>query len=47
MSAVLLNVGAIAAIWGILWSLWDHNADAPRYMLEIALAALFAGIALS
>lgn len=43
----MLNIGAIAVIWGVLWFLWDHKADAPCYLLVIALWALAVGSALS
>jgi hypothetical protein len=43
MSGLLLNIGAIAALWGILWYLWDHNADAPRWLMVCGLAGLITG----
>jgi hypothetical protein len=47
MGALLTSVGAISAIWGSLWYLWDHNANAPIYLLAVGLFGLIAGGALS
>jgi len=47
MSILLTNVGAIAAMWGIFWLMWDHNARAPGWILGVALALLLAGSAMA
>jgi len=47
MRAILLNLGATATLWGVLWFLWDHYARAPGYLLGFAIVALIAGSALT
>ena len=47
MSGVLLNIGAIAGIWGVLWFMWDHYASAPGWLLGTAIVCLIVGSALS
>jgi len=47
VSAVLLNIGSIAGIWGVIWYLWDHRANAPGYLLAIGLTGLIVGSAMS
>jgi len=39
--------GAILAIWGMGWTLWDHNADAPGYLIGASLVSLLIGLTLN
>jgi hypothetical protein len=47
VSAVLLNIGAVASLWGVLWYMWDHNANAPAWLLGVGLTCLVTGSLLS
>ena len=47
MSAILLNIGAVATLWGVLWFMWDHNSRAPGWLLGVAIVSLIAGKALA
>jgi len=47
MTAILLNLGTVATIWGALWYLWDHNARAPGWILGAAICFLATGGMLS
>ena len=48
MSGILLNVGAMAAIWGLIWRLWDNSAFLPvGLLMGIAIVCLIAGGALA
>lgn len=46
MSWALQDIGALLGIWGIIWHMWDHYADAPGWLLGACLFLLALGAVL-
>lgn len=40
MIVALVDIGVLLGFWGMLWYAWDHNADAPAYLLVSGLALM-------
>jgi hypothetical protein len=43
IGGLLLSVGAMAGMWGVLWSMWDRGSDSAFLLLIGALLCLLVG----